>query len=180
MHQRVVPGPDRLVDYRHTRLPGSSASLPYVAARARADDILPLRFSARAPRHDVVERKLARGEALPAILASVLVAGEDVAPIELHLGAGQAVVEKQPNYPRHRNMEIDRRNPVVPIRLKLPTELTDLAPALEVVIRIAALFEGHDFGKLPAQQGECASCPHYADRHIVLVEHKHVAVQSGL
>ena len=145
MHQRVVLRPDRLVDYRHTRLLGGPASLPYVAARARADDILPLRFSARAPRHDVVERKLARGEALPAILAPVVIARKDIPPVELDGTLRKPVVDEQPDDARDLDLELHRPDPVVVIAAgESGLELRNVNPVLQVVEVVLAVVGGND------------------------------------
>ena len=113
-------------------------------------------------------------------MANVLVAGEDVAAVELYLVSRQAVVEQQPDYARHRDMEIYRRDPVVPVRLEIAPELADLAPAIEIVIGISALLERNDLGEISEQQGEGPSDADYVDRHIMPVEHKNVTVQAGL
>lgn len=118
----------------HVGLLGCSPALFDVALGARAHNICPGRRSAHAPRDDVVQGKLARREAFAAILATVLVACEDVSPIELNFRPRQPVVEEQPNDPRHCDMKIHRRYPIVPVRLELPTKLTYLAPTLKIVI----------------------------------------------
>ncbi len=146
--ERVVPGPDGLLDQRHAGLFRCLAPLPDVARRACADDIRPNRLAPHTPRNNVVQRKLAHRESLAAVLASVFVAGEDVSTIELHFRPRQPIVKKKPNNPGHRNIEIHRRYPVVPVRLELATKLTDLAPALKIIVGIAALFQADHFGKL--------------------------------
>ncbi len=64
------------------------------------------------------------------------------------------------------------------IRLKLSAELTYLAPAIEIVIVIFAFFERDHLCEAAEQQRKCASGSDDADGHIMLIEHKHVTVQS--
>ena len=101
----------RFFDQLHSGLLGRAPALLDVASGASTDNIRPRRFPAQTSRDDVVQRKLARGITLAAILAFVLIAGEDVPPIELHLGSRQPIVEEQPNYPRHRDMKTARSRP---------------------------------------------------------------------
>ena len=115
-----------------------------------------------------------------AILASVLVAGEDVPAVELDVGPRQAVVEKQPDDPRYGDVEIHRRDPVMPIRLEVPPELADLTPALKIVCGILALLERDNLGEVAEQQGKRPPGAHDADRHVMLIQHKDVAVQTRL
>lgn len=128
----------------------------------------------------MVEGQLAGREAASAILAAIFVSCEDIAAVKFDIILRQPVVEEQPNNPRHGDVKIHSRNPVVAIRLELPAELAYLAPALEIVVGISAFLERDDLGKLATQKGEGASGADDADGHIVLVKDKHIAVQSGL
>ncbi len=76
-------------------------------------------------------------------------------------------------------MEIDRRYPIVSIRLELPSELAYLAPALEIIVGISVLLQRDDLGEVAKEQRERPSGPDYADGHIVLVQHKDVTVKPG-
>src|SRR4051812_46984448 len=67
--RRTGAGLDRLADQSHAGLPWGAASLADVALQAGADDVLPGRLTAAAPRQDVIEAQLAGGEPLAAILA---------------------------------------------------------------------------------------------------------------
>ena len=62
------------------------------------------------------------------------------------------------------------------IGLKLPAELTHLAPAFKVVVAVLVLLYGNYFGKLTKQQGKSPLGAYDAYRHIVLVKNKHIAV----
>ena len=75
-------------------------------------------------------------------------------------------------------MEIYCGNPVVPIRLEITPELAYLAPAMEIVVGISTLLKGDDLGKVAEQQGKGPFGADYANRHIMLVEHKHVTIQT--
>jgi len=110
----------------------------------------------------------------------VLVAGEDVAAVEFDLVPGQPVVEKQPDYSRHGNIKIHGRDPVVPVRLESPPELTYLAPAMEIVIGISPLLERDDLREVAKQQGKCTPGTDYANRHVMLVENKDATIQTRL
>jgi hypothetical protein len=127
----------------------------------------------------VVKRQLAGPLSFAAILTSVFIASEDVSPIKFHLVSGQTVVKQQPNNPRHRNIKIDRGDPIVSIRLEITPELAYLTPALEVIVGISVLLKRDDLGKVAKQQRKCPSGSHYADSHIMLVEDKHITVQPG-
>ena len=156
-----------------------SAAFFDVAGRAGADDVLPVCFAAHASRDHVVERQFTRRVALAAELADVLVAGEDIAAVELDLVSRQAVVEQQPDDSRHGDMEMYRRDPVVAVRFELTPQLADLAPAIEIVIGIPALLERYDLGEIAKQKRKRPPDADDADRHIMPVEHQNVTVQTG-
>jgi len=180
MDEGVVPGLHGLLYQLHARLMQALAAFPDVAGGTGTDNILPGSFAAHTPRDDVVERQFAGREMLAAVLASVPVAGENITAVEFDLGSGQAVVEKQPDNPRHGHMEIDGGYPVVPVRLEIASELAYLAPALEIVVGILALFERDHLGKVSEQQRECPLDPYYPDRHVMLVQNKNITVQTGM
>ena len=117
---------------------------------------------------------------LAAILAVVFVAGEDVPAVKFDLVSRQAVVEEQPDDSRHGDMEIHRRYPILPIRLEITPELAHFAPAIEIVIGISTLLERDDLGEVAEKQGKRPSGADYADRHIMLVQHQDVTVQTRL
>jgi len=119
----------------------SPASLFNVAGCARTDNIFPDCFAAQHPRDNMIKRQLAGWKTLAAVLAAVFVAGEDISTVKFHLVTRQSVEKQKPDNPRHRNMEIHRRDPIVPVRLEIALELAHLAPALEIIIGISALLE---------------------------------------
>ena len=128
----------------------------------------------------MVKRQLAGRETFAAILAVVLIAGEDVPTVEFDLASRQPVVEKQPDDSRHGNIKIDSRDPIVAVRLEISPELAYLAPALEIIIRVLTLLERDDLGEVAEQQGKRTLCTDYAYRHIMLVENKDATVQTRL
>lgn len=156
------------------------AALFDVAGGTGTYDVLPVSLAAQAAGDNVVKRKLAGRETLAAILAVVFVAGEDVPAVEFDLVSRQPVVKEQSDNPRHGDIEIHGRDPVVPVRLEIPPELANLAPAMEVVVRVPPLLERDDLGKVAEQQGKRPPGADYAYRHIMLVEHKHVTIQTRL
>lgn len=178
--KRIVFRLGGLLDKLYTGLFGGSAAFGDVAFGAGADHIFPVRFSACAFGNNVVERKLSGGETLAAILAGILVAGEDVAAIEFYLAAGQAVVEEQADNAGDGDVEIHGGNPVATIRLEIALEFADLAPGLEIVVGVSALLVRDDLGKLVKEQSKGASGADNADSHIVLVQDKNATIQAGV
>ena len=85
---------------------------------------------------------------LSAVLAPVAIPGKQIASVELDLVAGQAVIKQETDNPRHCHVEINCRDPVMPIWLKIPLELGYLQPASKVVVEIVALFQGYHFREI--------------------------------
>ncbi len=178
--ERVVPGFDWFFYQLHAGMVWTLAALLYVAGRTGTDDVLPCGLAAHASRDDVVQRQLTGREMLAAVLAPVLVAGENVTAVEFDLGSRQAVVKQQPDNPGHRHIKINRPDPFVPVRLKIASELAHLAPAMEIVIRISALLQRDHFGKIPEQQRKRPLDPYYPYSHVMLVQYKNITVQTGM
>jgi hypothetical protein len=139
--ERVVAGFDGLFYQFHAGIMRAFATLLHITGRTGTDDILPRSLAAHASRDDVVQRQLAGREMFTAILASVLITSKNIAAVELYLGSWQPVVKKQSDNPWYCHMEIDRRNPVVPVRLEIAFELAHFTPTLEIVIRVSTLLE---------------------------------------
>src|SRR5205085_10364580 len=78
VQHRAPPRLFRLADQAHVRLLGRAAALADVAAHAGADDVLPGAGAALAARQHVVQAQFRGRELLAAVLALVVVAGEDV------------------------------------------------------------------------------------------------------
>src|SRR5882724_7946884 len=85
----------RLADQAHVGLPRRAAALADVARHAGADDVVPRALAALAARRHVVQAQLRRRELPAAVLALVVVAGEDVPAIELHRLLRQLLVAEQ-------------------------------------------------------------------------------------
>src|SRR5436305_2042984 len=79
----------RLADQRHMGLLRRAAAFLDVALDAGANDVLPRRMAALAARDDVVQAQFRGRELLAAELALIVVAGENVAAVELHRLLGQ-------------------------------------------------------------------------------------------
>jgi len=169
MNKGIVFGLYRFLDKCHMCLLGRASAFSNIAPGAGTNDVLPDGFAAYTSGDDVVEREFAGWELPAAVLTPVSIASKDVSAVKFYLVSRQTVVEQQPDNPGHGNMEIDGRYPVVAVRLKMAPKLADLAPALEIIVGISALFERNDLSKLTKQQRECPSGTHYADSHIMLV-----------
>jgi len=178
--ERIMAGFDRLLYQLHAGIVGTLAALLYITGSTGTDNILPCGLAAHTSRDDVVQRQLTGREMLAAILAFVLITRENVTAVELDLGSRQAVVKEQPDNPRHGHVEIDRRDPVMPVRLKITPELAHLTPALEIVIRIFAFLERYHLGEVSKQQRKRPLDPYDPDSHVMLVQHKNITAQTGM
>lgn len=128
----------------------------------------------------MINRKLAGVKDFAAVLAFITVAGVDITAVEFHLASRQVIIEQEAYNSWNGDIKINRRDPVVGFRLKLPLELTDLAPAFKIIVGVSAFFAAYDFGKLACQQGKCPPCADNTKGHIVLVEDKNIAIKSRL
>ncbi len=63
------------------------------------------------------------------------------------------------------------------IRLKTALEFAYIAPALEIIVGIVALFKRDDLGELAKEQREGPFGPDDADSHVMFVQDKNVAVE---
>ena len=126
--------PDRLGDECHPGLLRRPAPLPDVAFRARANNVFPRCLSAQAPRYHMVERQFRCRVLLAAVLASAQVACIYVPAVELDRSSRQTVIKQKTDNPRHRDVEVHSRYPVMLAGLERLSQLAQLAPALEVVI----------------------------------------------
>src|SRR6185295_5794586 len=97
--------PLRLADQMHASLGGSAIGFLGITLDAGADNVFPCRRPTTVARDDVIEIQVFAVEFYAAILASVLVALENVVAREFDLFLGQAVEERQQNHSRHANAE---------------------------------------------------------------------------
>src|SRR5437870_2546578 len=129
VQQRAALGLLRLADQAQVGLPRRAAALAHVAADAGTDDVVPRALAALAARDDVVQAQFRSRELPAAVLALVVVAGEDVAPVELHRLLGQLLVADQADDARHLDLAVDRADPVVVLLAEVAGPvLADLAP----------------------------------------------------
>lgn len=173
----VSPRLDRPADKCHARLVRSAAAFFHIALEAAADNVFPRRAAAKYPWYDVVQRQIGRFMPSAAILAFVLVAGVDVPAVEFHLRPRQAVVNEQPDYPRHSNIEVHGAYPIVGIRLEGSGGMAHIKPAVKVVVGVPAVLKADDLGKLSGQQGKSPTHRNDSKRHIVPVEDKNTMLQ---
>ena len=93
MNQRIALWPNGRLNKFQTGPLGSTSAFFHVASRAGTNDILPIGFSARTFRDNMVKRQFAGSEFLAAVLASVFITSKDISTIELDLGSREPVVE---------------------------------------------------------------------------------------
>ncbi len=141
-------GLDRDGGQFHVGLRGRSAAFLDVALQAAANDVGPRGLAVLRSGYNVVQAKLSRVELLAAVLASVAIAGVDVAPVELDGLARHAVVRQHPDDARNRDVEAYRANPVMFRRFELLTESTQLSPVVEIVRNVLPFFDVDDFRDL--------------------------------
>ncbi len=116
-----------------------SAAFFCITLGTGTNNICPTRLAAQRPRDNMVERKLICLVFLTAILTAVVVAGINISTVKFHFVSGQTVIRQQPNNSWNSDIKIHGRNPVIPVRLEVSTQLTYFAPRLEIVIRIAVV-----------------------------------------
>ena len=119
-----------------------------VATDAGANDVVPSRIAAATTGQDMIKAEFVGSESPAAILAAVAVAGENVAPVELHSGLGEAIIRQEPDDPRHQDFKMDRADEIVLGLSKAGTSLGNLAPALEVIGLILTVVECDDLGQI--------------------------------
>src|SRR6185295_19741826 len=100
-------GPLGQATQSHAGLLRSPPALPAVAVDAAGDDVRPLRLAALRARGDVVVRQLAGLAGAHAVLAGVLVAGEEVAAGEADLRPFSPDEAEQAHHGRHPDAEGD-------------------------------------------------------------------------
>lgn len=180
---RASSGFDRLLDQLHPGLGGGSASFSDVALEATANQVFPGGGSALRAGNDMIQAQLRRAEPLAAVLATVVVAGEDVTAVEFDLLAGQAREGQHAYDPRNRDLKTNGSNPVVISRLELAPKGADLRPIIEVVGNVSAVLYVHDLRSRPgrsiifAQQRESAADTDHAQSGVVCVKQKDVAFE---
>lgn len=168
------------LDEFHMGLFGGSAAFFYIAGGTGAHDIGPGAFAPQGTRHDMIERQLGGGEFFAAILTATAVPRKDIAPVELDGLTRQAVIKQQADDAGHGDVQMHRGDPIVFVGLKGAFGLTDLLPSPKIIIGIGAFFAGDDFGLFPTQQRKRPACADNAQGHIMLVQHKDMALQAAM
>jgi len=139
----------RPANQSHAGLFRGASAFADVAFEAATDDIFPSTLAALAARDDMVEAEFVGGELAAAILALIVVAGEDVASVELDRLPRQPIVEQQSNDARDLDFTARRAHPVVFLFAKVPsTVLAHFAPGLEIVRDELTVLEVDHFGKI--------------------------------
>jgi len=136
VNKRVAFRLDRLLNKSHSGLVRSAPAFFDVAFHTRTNNVLPARTAAEAARNNVVQRQFTCGIALAAVLALVAVPGKNIATIELYVITRQTVIKQQTDNARSRNMKADRRYPVMPVGFETAPHAANLAPTVEVIVRI--------------------------------------------
>ena len=89
----------RFADEMHVRLERRAVGLLRIALNAGAHNILPSRRAAAVSRDHMVEIQVLPFKDLPALLAGVLVAFEDIVASELHFFLRHTIKQHQHNHP---------------------------------------------------------------------------------
>ena len=130
MDDRVVAGFNGFFYQHHVSLCGGAAAFFDIAFKTRADDITPCGRAAQSAGDDMIQRQLGGGESFAAILAVVVVAGEQVAAVEFNRFAWDAVVAQQPDHTRHGDVEVDSGYPVMFVGLECAFGFAQFHPAV--------------------------------------------------
>ena len=180
---RVVRGLAGLADQGHVGLGRGASAFAAVAAHAAAHQVLPTGSAALGARHDVVEAEFLGGKSFAAVLAAVVVAGKDVAAVELGFAPRHAVVVQEPDDPRHREVQTHGADPFVRrvaavLLCVLGPGLADLGPVGKVVGPVAAVIDLDHLGHVAGDHGEGPPRINHTHRNPELVQHQHVAIES--
>jgi hypothetical protein len=124
----------------------------------------------------MVQAELAGGQALPAVLATMTVAGEEIAAVQPEAGAVLLVKPDQPHNPWDLNLEMHGADPIVVIALVVRAELAQLAPRFEIVVAKLPFFDVNDFSRLTIQQNERPARGNDPDRHVVAIQYEDTRV----
>src|SRR5262245_46902208 len=170
----------RLADQAEVGLLGRAAALADVAAYASANYVLPGAGAALAARHHMVQAQFARRVLLTAVLALIVVAGEDIAAVELDRVLGQLLISKQPNHARHLNLAVERADPIVVFLAEVLSAIdAHFTPRLEVVTDELAFLQAHDFSQILAQEAEGTPDRDDVHGHEQLVQNQNAGVQGA-
>lgn len=177
---RISFGTNGFGDQRHSGLVGSPTALAGVTPGTRTNQIFPRGFASQTSRDNMIQRKFGRRISLAAVLASVSIPSENIPAVEFYRRSRKTIVHQESNDFRNRDIEMNRRNPVVFGRLKFLAIFADLTPCLEIIIAVGPPFTMNHFRQITKQQGNGSSGADDTQGHIVLVENKDSGIQNRL
>jgi len=120
--------PLRFPNQRHLRLLREAVTFAGVTRNARANHIFPSRGPAAIPRYHMIKIQIVAIERVPAVLAGVLVALENIVPGKLHFLFRQPIEKEQHDHARHPDLPRNRLNQLVIGRVG-----GKVAPAFKIV-----------------------------------------------
>ena len=115
----------------------------------------------------MIQAQKGRTESMAAILARMIVAGEDATPIELDFSLGNSAKTKHADDSRHRQIVADRAHPIVSVDAELSFDDTEFRPIVVVIRDVLPLLQTHHFHKrsscIVSFEEECKRPPHTDD-----------------
>jgi len=108
MYERIAVRFPGFFDEFHVGLSRSPPPLLGIASNAGTHNVLPHGFPPQAPGKHMIKRQLLRRKVLTTVLASIMIPGKQIPPVEFHLIARETVIKKQANDPGHGYMKVDR------------------------------------------------------------------------
>ncbi len=172
MHERAPLRSLRLANQTHVRFLREPVAFACVTLNTRANHIFPRRRSTSIARHDMIEIELISLENMAAILASVLVALENVVTRKLHFLLRETIKKEQHNHARHADLPRNGCDHFVFWR-----SYRKVAPTFEIVRqKIACFVRRDDVGMARIDQRKGA--PSRADVHRLpqAIEHQDLTV----
>ena len=139
MDKRPPLRPLRFADKRHVRFVRKAIPFARITRDAGTNDIFPHRRSTAIAREHVIQIQFTAIENLPAILAGVLVALENIVPRELHFLLRQPIEKQKHYHARHTDLPGNGRNHFVFRR-----RFGKIEPAIEIVGEEVVLWIGGD------------------------------------
>src|SRR5438876_76678 len=104
MHERPPLRSFRFANQSHVRFLWEPVAFACITFNTRANHIFPRRRSTSIARHDMIEVQLISLENMAAILASVLVALENVVTRKLHFLLRETIEKEQHNHARNADL----------------------------------------------------------------------------
>src|SRR5208282_3416311 len=93
--------PPRFADQQHPSLFRRLPAFPAIAVVAGADDVLPSRGAAARARNHMVQVQFGAGQPAPAVLAGIVIAGENIEARKSYVAFGYALVGGKQQHARH-------------------------------------------------------------------------------